>query len=60
MSFSEQLKAERKRLNLSQVKFGEVFEIPRRTVENWETGKIEPPTYVQKLIIEKLQSIKPE
>lgn len=54
MCFSEELKAQRKRLGISQKKFSEIFEIPQRTVESWETEKRTPPKYVQKLIIEKL------
>jgi DNA-binding transcriptional regulator YiaG len=35
----------------------EVFEIPKRTIENWETGTRTPPTYVEKLIIRELERI---
>lgn len=35
-----------------------LFEIPTRTIENWESGTRKPPVYVEKLIIEKLMQIK--
>lgn len=55
MNFSEELKAQRKRLGISQKVFSEMFKIPRRTVEDWERQKSTPPIYVQELIIEKLK-----
>jgi DNA-binding transcriptional regulator YiaG len=50
------------RLNagLTQAKMSEVFEIPKRTIENWETGKRTPPTYVEKLVIRELERIATE
>ncbi len=50
------------RLNagLTQAKMSEVFEIPKRTIENWETGKRNPPAYVEKLIIRELERIAEE
>lgn len=50
------------RLNagLTQAKMSEVFEIPKRTIENWETGKRTPPTYVEKLVIRELERIAEE
>lgn len=38
----------------------EVFEIPKRTIENWETGKRTPPAYVEKLVIRALERIAEE
>lgn len=35
---------------LSQRKFAEKFNIPYRTIENWEEGKTEPPDYVLRLL----------
>lgn len=35
---------------LSQAKFAERFRIPRRTVENWESGTSTPPPYVVYLL----------
>ncbi len=50
------------RLNagLTQQRMSEVFEIPKRTIENWEAGKRNPPAYVEKLIIRELERIATE
>lgn len=50
------------RLNagLTQQAMSDLLEIPLRTIENWEGGKSKPPTYVEKLIIEKLNNIAKE
>lgn len=50
------------RLNagLTQQRMSEVFEIPKRTIENWEAGKRNPPAYVKKLIIRELERIATE
>jgi len=40
----------RKRTGLSQVKFGEKYHIPKRTIEDWETEKRIPPVYVVELL----------
>lgn len=51
------IKDARTKLGLSQEKFATLFEIPKRTLEDWETKKSKPPKYVEKLIIEKAFSI---
>ena len=43
---------------LTQRQMSELFEIPTRTIENWESGDRKPPTYVEKLIVEKLLTMK--
>jgi DNA-binding transcriptional regulator YiaG len=50
------------RLNagLTQAKMSEVFEIPKRTIENWEAGIRKPPAYVEKLVIRELERIATE
>ena len=35
---------------LSQLKFAEKYEIPRRTIEDWERDLHLPPDYVLKLL----------
>lgn len=35
---------------LSQVKFGEAFSIPRRSIENWESETSEVPPYTRLLL----------
>lgn len=44
------IKELRQSTGLSQSAFSERFEIPRRTIEDWEAGRRNPPTYVTKLI----------
>lgn len=36
--------------NLSQQAFSEKYGIPKRSIENWESGKRTPPEYVIKLL----------
>lgn len=38
----------------------DLLEIPKRTIEDWETGKRNPPAYVEKLIIRELERIATE
>ena len=47
----DMIKAIRKSTGLSQARFAARYEIPKRTIENWETGKTEPPEYVYKLLL---------
>ena len=35
--------------------FSDYFEIPIRTIEDWEAGKRQPPAYVEKLIAYKIE-----
>ena len=35
---------------LSQVKFSQKYGIPRRTIEDWEAGRHDPPAYVEDLL----------
>lgn len=44
------IKEIRKLTGLSQVKFSERYEIPRRTLEDWERGVSNPPAYVLNLL----------
>lgn len=45
---------------LSQAKMSELLKIPKRTIENWESGTSKPPEYVETLIVEKLLNIETE
>ena len=45
---------------LTQKGMSEMLGIPKRTIEEWEAGKRTPPTYVEKLVVEKLETIKKE
>ena len=42
---------------LTQKKFAEFVEIPQRTIENWESGRRQPPAYVVKLIAYKIKDL---
>lgn len=43
---------------LSRAEMSRRFEIPLRTIEEWEAERRTPPKYVEKLIIEKLETMK--
>ena len=38
---------------LNKTKFAEKYNIPYRTLQDWESGKNKPPTYVE-LLLEKV------
>ena len=48
--FMNELKEIRIATNLNQEQFAEKFEIPVRTLANWEQGYRKPPEYVVKMI----------
>lgn len=48
----------RKRLGLTQQELSELLEIPKRTIEDWEGGRRNPPEWVKKLVLEKMESMK--
>jgi DNA-binding transcriptional regulator YiaG len=50
------IKEAREKAGMSRAEMSRVFEIPLRTLEDWDAKKSSPPPYVQKLIIEKLLS----
>lgn len=50
MTAAERVKAIRQKTGMTQAEFGKKFDIPRRTIENWESGKTAPPPYVVKLL----------
>ena len=60
MTWQEQFKNARLATGLSQTKLATLLQIPRRSIENWEYGVNEPPVWVQSLLLEKLETIKPE
>ncbi len=45
----------RKKANLNQSEFARLFEIPLRTVQNWEANKSNCPAWAEKLIIKELK-----
>lgn len=46
MTAAEQVKSIRSKSGLTQAAFAERFEIPLRTLEDWERGTRQPPIYV--------------
>ena len=54
------IKEARIQAGLSRAEMSRLFEIPVRTLEEWDAGRRTPPPYVEKLIIEKLETIKKE
>ena len=54
------IKEAREQAGLSRAEMSRLFEIPIRTLEEWDAGRRTPPPYVEKLIIEKLQSMRKE
>lgn len=49
------IKEARKSAGLTQKRMSDLFEIPLRTIENWEGGKNKCPKWAEALIIEKLE-----
>lgn len=45
------LKNIRNKFGLTQSELSQIFDIPLRTIENWESGKRRPPDYVYNLIM---------
>ena len=54
------IKEAREHAGLSRAEMSRLFDIPIRTLEEWDAGRRTPPPYVEKLIIEKLEAIKKE
>ena len=44
------IKELRQMSGLSQAEFAKKYEIPKRSIENWEEGKRVPPPYLIKLL----------
>lgn len=47
----------RKAAGLTQQGVTDTLGIPRRTLQDWETGKRTPPGWAEALVIEKLENI---
>ena len=52
------IKEMRKQTKMTQKQFSEYFNIPKRTIEDWETDRRHPPQYVIELIEYKLKKEK--
>lgn len=51
------IKDARERLNMTQVEFAKFIGMPKRTLEDWESGKSKPAKYVMAMIMEKVFAI---
>jgi len=54
-----EFRSARKRLRMTQRKLSEILGIPKRTIEEWEGGRRNPPEWVKKLVLEKMESMDP-
>lgn len=45
----------RKRANMSKKEFADYLKIPYRTIQDWELGKFEPPEYVLRMIVYRME-----
>jgi DNA-binding transcriptional regulator YiaG len=55
MQFSQKLQNKKEELNLSQKELCEaLYGIPHRTLQSWLQGEKEPASYLQRLIMYKL------
>ena len=50
MTTAETVRALRQKAGLTQAAFAALYEIPKRTLENWEAGVRTPPPYVVRLL----------
>ena len=57
-NFAEKLKAARKAAQLTQQGMADRMELPRRTIQDWEAGSMPPPPYVQRFVLNELESLK--
>ena len=51
------IKEARQAAGLSQQGVTDALGIPRRTLQDWETGKRTPPGWAEALVVEKLEKI---
>ena len=58
--FSEILKTARKEAGLTQQGMADRMLIPRRTIQDWEGGRMTPPPYVQRFVLNELEGLKIE
>lgn len=52
------IKKARIEAELTQQQMSDLLGIPKRTIENWETGKRTPSAWVERLVIAELVRIK--
>ena len=56
-NFAEQLKVARVATGLSQQGMADRMLIPKRTIQKWEIGAATPPPYVQRFVLNELESL---
>ena len=54
------IKEARQKAGISQAEMSKRLEIPKRTIEEWETGNRKPPAYVERLVVAELERIAKE
>ena len=55
MKFSDFLRSSREELGITCKQLAESVQISKRTIENWEQGRTEPPPYMQAQIEKELE-----
>lgn len=58
--FAERLKAARKSTGLTQQGIADRMLIPFRTIQQWEGGQRTPPAYVQRFVLNELETLRKE
>lgn len=58
MTLAFRVKEIRNKTGLSQKRFAEEYEVPKRTLESWESGERVPPAYVVSLLEKVVDSTK--
>lgn len=57
-AFAGKLKQARTEANLTQQGMADLMLIPKRTIEDWEANRRTPPEYVQRFVLNELESLK--
>lgn len=52
------IKEARLAAGLTQQKMSDIMGIPKRTIENWETGQRTPSEWIERLVVDELERIK--
>lgn len=56
IDYLSEIATARKRAGLTQAAMSDLLGIPKRTIEDWESGKRKCPDYVKRLVVDKLNS----
>lgn len=59
-AFAEKLKEARALTGLSQQGMADRMLIPKKTIQKWEQGDNTPPPYVQRFVLNELESLRKE